>query len=204
MKLAILVVFLLLNRTMSLMSLSSILGDVNQFVSKIVEKVPIDLTKYELDHICYRCSTKESYIDILKALAKYGDTLVEGMIGNRPISIIKLFEPIKCQEGFTISCIEIPAPKQGSPYAEGLEHAEFVIGTDIDDAHDNTLLKKMIEQYSSIKFDTRAIDKEINADIALQVDDTTSIKFHVSPIYKVVEIEKKNNLVIPVPVNYFD
>jgi predicted metalloenzyme YecM len=140
---------------------------------------------------------------MLKALApKYGVILVEGMIGNRPISIIKLNEPIECR-GFSIACVEIPSPKEGSPYPEGLEHAEFVIGEANDDPSDNRLLKQMIETYSSIKFDTRAINKDINADISLQVDDT-SIKFHVRPIYEIVEIERKNNLVVKVPDGYFD
>ena len=76
----------LLSLTISLNMLSKlslILGDIESFISNIKKKVPdsIQLNNYELDHICYRCSTKESYKSILKQLEEYGDSLVEGMIG---------------------------------------------------------------------------------------------------------------------------
>jgi hypothetical protein len=34
--------------------------------------------------------------------------------------------PLK-QGGYSVSCIEVPSPKQGAPYKSGLEHAELVV-----------------------------------------------------------------------------
>ena len=48
------------------------------------------------------------------------------------------------------------------------------------------------------------MDNDINADISLEIDDKISIKFHVRPIYEIVNIEKNENLVIKVPKDYFD
>ena len=120
-----------------------------------------------------------------------------------PFSIISLYQPIECN-GFNIRCVEIPCPKIGRSYNDGLEHAEFVIGKENDDPHDSRLLKEMISKYPKLQFDSRALNKDINADISLEIDSITSIKFHVRPIYEIVDIEKKSNLVIPVPSNYFD
>lgn len=194
-----------LSRRFKMLSkLSLILGDIETFIINIKVKAPksLPLSNYEMDHICYRCSSKELYKEKLKQLNEFGDSLVEGMIGGRPITILKLYEPIECQ-GYQIHQLEIPCPKVGSYYEDGLEHAEFVIGNINDDPHDNRLLQEMIKEYPDIKFDTRAIDKDINADISLKIDDTTSIKFHVRPINEIVEYEKKHNIVIPVPANYF-
>ena len=191
--------------SLTMSSISSILGDVDSFITNIIQKVPeIDLKSYECDHVCYRCSTNKIYLQKIKELTPaLGYLLVEGMIGSRPISIISLHEPIK-SNGFCIRCIEIPCPKLGRPYVDGLEHAEFVIGTEHDDPRDTQLLKKMILKYPTLKFDSRALDKDINADISLEIDSNTSIKFHVRPIYEIVSIEKRNQLVVPVPANYFD
>ena len=115
---------------------------------------------------------------------------------------MKLNEPIECQ-GFSINNLELPCPKIGSVYESGLEHAEFVIGNINDDPHDKILLKQMIERMPDLKWDIRGIDKDINADISLKLDERTSIKFHVRPINEIVEYEKQNNIVIPVPIDYF-
>jgi len=186
-------------------SLSSILGDVDSFINNIVQKVPqIELTSYECDHICYRCSTKEIYLQKIRELKLFGEVLVEGMIGGRPITIINLDKPIE-SNGFHIKCIEIPCPKEyNHSYKDGLEHAEFVIGKENDDPHNSLLLKDFMIKFPSLKFDSRALEKDINADISLEIDSNTSIKFHVRPIYEIVNFEKLNQLVIPVPANYFD
>ena len=49
----------------------------------------------EMDHICYRCESKEEYLFIISSLIKYGELLVESMIGGRPISVILLTQPIR-------------------------------------------------------------------------------------------------------------
>jgi predicted metalloenzyme YecM len=53
--------------------------------------------------------------------------LSEAMIGGRPISTFRF--KIESQ-GYTVSCVEIPAVKPNSPYQTGFEHVEFVIGNE--------------------------------------------------------------------------
>jgi predicted metalloenzyme YecM len=87
-------------------------------------KLPgIDL---EMDHVCFRCSTRDEYLDVKRRLAPFGTPLEEGMIGGRPILIFLLEEPIVFR-GWRISCLEIPCPKPGRSHSHGLEHVEFVI-----------------------------------------------------------------------------
>ncbi len=53
------------------------------------------------------------------------------MIAGRLISILHLHEPYTFGDR-EIACVELPAPKAGSPYKEGWEHAEFVTKEPLD------------------------------------------------------------------------
>lgn len=191
--------------SLTMTSLTSIIGNYEPFLNNIIVKLSpeINIYQYQIDHICYRCESKQSYKQKCRELQDFGETLVEGMIGGRPISIIKLHSPIECL-GFKITCLELPCPKIGSSYKEGLEHAEFVIGEINDDPFNNEKLIQFIDDHKNLKFDTRAINKDINADVSLDINDDVSVKFHIRPIDEVVRLEKKNNLVVPVPDDYFE
>ena len=82
---------------------------------------------FEMDHVCYRVETNASYDAKRAALLSLGVLLTETNIGGRPIAMIQLHEPIR-HAGFEVACVELPAPKPGRHYAEGLEHAELVVG----------------------------------------------------------------------------
>ena len=113
----------------------------------------INVTGLESDHVCYRVESVEKYTQLKDDFIAQGhELLVEGMIGGRPISTLKLKEPIRVQINskvllskssneddnndennatkieFVVSCVELPQPKPGRPYDEMLEHVEFVIG----------------------------------------------------------------------------
>ncbi|CAE7823154.1 unnamed protein product, partial [Symbiodinium microadriaticum] len=91
------------------------------------------------------------------------------MIGGRPISTYELNDPIQHQE-WSVRCIEVASPKpgRGSSHGHGLEHAEVVVGADIDSPlHSQALLQAFMAAYPEIHFDTRALDKELNADVSI-------------------------------------
>lgn len=107
---------------------------------------------------------------------EYGTLLVENKIGGRAISTFKLHEPIIFGER-KIWCIELPSPKEGSFYPEDYEHVEFVIDKDFD-----TFMKS----YPQIHFNTKALSKEINADIRIKYDGF-SVKFHHNTLEYVIK-----------------
>eukprot|EP00591_Stephanopyxis_turris_P017004 CAMPEP_0195533180 /NCGR_PEP_ID=MMETSP0794_2-20130614/39980_1 /TAXON_ID=515487 /ORGANISM="Stephanopyxis turris, Strain CCMP 815" /LENGTH=105 /DNA_ID=CAMNT_0040665627 /DNA_START=129 /DNA_END=443 /DNA_ORIENTATION=- len=87
------------------------------------------------DHVCYRTETIEEYNELVDALKGPGtssgkvELLIEGCIGGRSIATFRLLAQggVMTKHGL-VNVVEIPAPKEGSPYKSGLEHAEFVIG----------------------------------------------------------------------------
>jgi len=161
---------------------TDLLGDIDQFIEKTIttlNKDGVDVSNYELDHICYRVDSIERYKEYQNELSQLGTLLSETEINGRQISTYKLAEPICFQER-KINLVELPSPKEGSPYPEGLEHAEFVIPDEFE-----IFMKK----YPNIKFDLRDIDKKINPDIKIKYAGF-SVKFHHKPLEYIIKYEQ--------------
>ena len=146
------------------------LGSPNIFISNIfsrLEENKIDVSNYQLDHICYRVETWERYLQLTKVLANKGELLAETMIGGRPIASFLLEKPF-FYKNRSINCIELPSPKEGSPYREGFEHVEFVIDLPFEE---------FIQKYPSLNFKTKGMNKAVNADISIKFPEGV-VKFH--------------------------
>ena len=193
--------------------IGAIIGDYQAFIDDVVSQLSaagLDITAFEMDHICYRCETLEEYVRICGLLeSKYGTSLGQPIVGGRPINTIRLHCPL-VHGVFSVGCLEIPSPKDGSFYSSGLEHAEMVIGSISDSAlgaESKAVLERFVAQCKEggfkLPFDTRAINKAINPDVSVELNHASSrteqngklsVKFHVRPLMEVVELEHKMEL----------
>ena len=151
-------------------SFNSIFPSPTPFLDQIfhhLQEDQLDVSSYELDHLCYRVESIERYTELKEVCHKLGSLLSETLINGRPIATFKLQEPILYQ-GRAIKLLELPSPKPGSPYAEGFEHVEFVIDEDLD---------SFIARYPQLTFDTKGMKKAINPDVRLAYG-PLSVKFH--------------------------
>ena len=164
----------------------------------------IEINDKQIDHVCYRVETVQEYLSIKSILLKHGILLTESMIQGRPISTIYLNTPINFRN-WVIPCVELPYPKENSYYASGWEHLEIVISEQEQRSCMNSAsdLREFMRKYPDINFDTKAINKEVNADISIKISDNTSIKFHCMPLNEVCQFEKSHDLIIPVPIDFF-
>ncbi len=156
-----------------------IIWDYTAFLDKVfslLERDKIDVSNYELDHICYRVETEERYEGIKKIFLEESELLSEIIIGGRMISTFKLKVPL-LYHNREMTVIEIPAPKGNSAYSEGLEHIEFVIDKSFED------FKQM---YPDIKFKTDAESKDINPDTQIKYKNC-SVKFHHNTLEYVIK-----------------
>lgn len=158
----------------------------------------------EIDHVCFRIETLGEYRTIVARMKEYGTIIADSMINGRPITTVKLQEPI-VYSNWKISCIELPCPKTGSHYPRGWEHIEVVIGdTENGCLNNKTLLETFILSHTTIEFDRRAIDKDVNADVSMTTSNKIfSVKFHVRPLYEVCAFESLHGFTVPVPEDYF-
>jgi predicted metalloenzyme YecM len=160
-------------------SIETLLGDATPFLEKLfasLEHEKVDVSKYESDHICYRTETNDRYEELKQKLSEFGTLLTETRIGGRMISTFKLSAPIVFGNR-KIWCFELPSPKEGRFYPEGYEHVEFVI--DIS-------FKKLMDMYPDVKFDTRAISKDVNSDVSISYEGF-AVKFHHNTLEYVIK-----------------
>ena len=132
-----------------------------------------------LDHFCYRVGSMERFVELRRALDAASTLLGESIIAGRVIATYRLREPFLF-EGRRIDVVELPAPKPGSPYPEGFEHAEFVVEEE---------LLAFTEKYPDLPWDLSGSTKPFNAEVRLRFDGI-SVKFHRQPLAKVIELER--------------
>ena len=168
-------------------------------VAKSLGALGIDLSDCTPDHVCWRTETLEEYNNLVAALRASESLctlLVEAAVGGRLISTFRMAEAIGVLNGrHSIALLEIPAPKDGRHYTQGLEHVEFVIPSTakispMSDAHHRHYLQLWMDKYASLNWNTKAFSKSINPDVSLSLDCTCCVKFHLVSLEKVIEFEK--------------
>ena len=166
----------------------------------------LDVSKLMADHVCYRTDSIEQYTALVEALRSASEVyteLIESEIGGRPIATFKLSKPLISEDGsHLVNVIEIPSPKEGSPYPAGLEHIEFVIGdgshsSPINNDVHQTAFVSWMEKYPAVHWNTKAKDKECNPDISTKIEladfGSVSVKFHLISLENVIKFELARN-----------
>jgi uncharacterized protein len=150
-------------------------------LNTLLDEAGIKRTKLAmLDHIAYRVETFERYEELMQQLSKLAILRGVTEVAGRPIATFEFHDYLEV-EGWTIPCLELPAPKKESPYPEGLEHAEFVvIGS----------LRAFIARHNDLPFDTKAMNKTLNPELGLKVSGC-SVKFHEAQLGAIVGIEER-------------
>ena len=63
-------------------------------VFKELAAISLDVSTFELDHICYRVATRKRYDYLSRELARDNELLSESMINQRPVANFVLNEPL--------------------------------------------------------------------------------------------------------------
>lgn len=166
---------------------NEILGDYDAVVANINRGLSeAGIGRHELtllDHLCYRTESLDVYHQKVKEFSALGRNLGEMVVERRPIATIALKNIIETG-GWVIPFLEIAAPKEGSPYPEGLEHAEFVTVKLVED---------FAKDHEDLEFKTDAMDRPINPELKLR-SHGISVKFHQLSLGASIEAEKKLGL----------
>lgn len=162
--------------------MNNILGDYESFIRTLSQGLKErGITRDELsmmDHICYRVETLERYSELLRLFQPEAVLLGEQEVGGRMIATLEFKKYLRVDD-WTIPYLELPAPKEGSPYSEGLEHVELVVIGSLD---------HFIDRHSDLSFSLKGMSKKINPEAGLK-DGAFSVKFHEQQLGAVVRIE---------------
>ncbi|MFZ1360653.1 MAG: VOC family protein [Candidatus Saccharimonadales bacterium] len=133
----------------------------------------------QLDHLCYRVEDEQGYERMKRTLARAAVLRAETDVQGRSIAIFELHEHIQSR-GWVIPYIELPAPKDGSLYPEGLEHAEFVV---------HGSLAAFQRRHHDVPFDIKEMHRPINPELSLK-NNRAAMKFHTVQLGAVVNLEQ--------------
>lgn len=161
-----------------------IIGKYEAFIEGIgagLRRLGIDRAELSMmDHICYRVETQARYQEMLARCATIGTLLGESEVSGRMIATFE-FDEYPQAAGWTVPYLELPEPKEGSPYEEGLEHAELVVVGS---------LERFIKRHDNLAFNYKGMNKAINPEVGLKTEGI-SVKFHEQQLGAVVRIEKQ-------------
>lgn len=162
--------------------IENVIGNYMEFLERVfahLEDLKIDVSAYELDHLCYRVESLVRYEVQKAALLKWGKVLTEADVNGRPIATFQLDIPLRFRER-TISVIELPAPKHGKTVIEGLEHIEFAVGEEFTE---------LPSLYPALTWNKAGAQKKLNPELEIALAPNLAVKFHPLPLSKVIEIE---------------
>lgn len=167
--------------------IEEVLPSPKPFLQKLFAAIPPALHHLAVDHICYRVDTPKAYALLRDHLLAAGhELLAESLIGGRSIATFRLLTPVRFA-GQSIRLLELPAPKAGSPYPAGYEHAEMVTDRPLPE-FEGWLLKQT--HYTAKDLDRSGRRKSLNADLRVRLADGLSIKFHEQSLDEVIRIER--------------
>lgn len=111
--------------------IQNLIGDYQAFFSDLLyrmKEVGIYIIGMPMSHLLYRTVTVPEYIKLRDELKKHCSEFVETQFNGRAVSIIILSEPLLLEGGFTVTMIELPAPRSAHMYPSGLESIGVTVG----------------------------------------------------------------------------
>lgn len=160
-----------------------IIGDYEEFIRNISDgltNLGIDRSEIAMmDHLCYRVETQDRYKHFKTLMSGRATLLTETEVSGRNISTFE-FNDYLAVDDWVVPYLELPEPKKGSPYPEGLEHAELVVIGSLD---------RFIGRHRDLDFDHKAMGRGINRELVLKTK-SISVKFHEQSLGSVIAIEK--------------
>lgn len=153
------------------MGIEKLIGDYQAFFSDLLNRLKrsgVSISGMPISHLLYRVVTIEEYETLRDQLITFCSEFVETQFNDRAVSILILKEPLMLEDGFTVSMIELPAPRSVHMYPTGLESIGVVVGNS---------LPSFIERYKNVL--TGVKDHGIHCQPAfITFDNEKTVKFY--------------------------
>ena len=171
--------------------------DFEQKIHTLAQRLDLNLSEYEIDHLSLRVNTEQAAQAWLALLLKQGSVLRDNVVNGRVIYLTQLNEPI-CFVGQWVDVVELPLLKDKHYPQETWEHIEVVVPFWANETADEWVarIKKSFlrNQFSdlTVKASKPKASGEIldNLSVAVSFFDKTHnhtcIKFHPYSIKKII------------------
>lgn len=115
-------------------AIKDILGDYQAFAADLfcrLDELQIDVTGLPIVQLLYRVETQSEYESVRDQLKPHCKQYVETLFNGRAVAILVLKEPLYLERGFSVSVIELPAPRAVHMYPTGLESLGIYVGKEL-------------------------------------------------------------------------
>lgn len=113
------------------MSIEHLIGDYKSFfvdLNRRSKEVGIDMHGMPMSHLLYRVREISEYETLRDQLKFFCREFVETQFNGRAVAVLVLEKPLVLEDGFSVSVIELPAPRAVHMYPSGLESIGVVLG----------------------------------------------------------------------------
>lgn len=139
--------------------------------------------QWEIDHLCYRADSEDSYQNLKSQISSYAKLLIESPVNGRLISTFELQKPVRFED-FEIYLVELPAPKKGKVVASGFEHVEVVCDQEFE------VIKK---KYPQAEWNEGGRKKVFNPELEMVLG-SRNLKFHHLSLESVIRFENQTKI----------
>jgi len=163
-------------------NIEKIIGNYQEFFSDLLsrmKKVGINIQGMALSHLLYRTATIPEYEELRDELKNYCSEFVETQFNDRAVSILILEKPLLLEDDFTVSMIELPAPRSVHMYPSGLESIGVIVGKQ---------LPEFINQYDHVLTGVKDHGKHCQPAFITFDNDKTS-KFYDISLREIVRLQ---------------
>src|SRR5580658_7880728 len=111
-------------------NIEKIIGDYQSFFSDLLHRMKksgINIAGMPMSHLLYRTTTLPEYETLRDELKVFCSEFVETKFNDRAVSMLILSNPLLLEDGFTVSMIELPAPRPVHMYPSGLESIGVIV-----------------------------------------------------------------------------
>src|ERR1041385_4148320 len=112
-----------------------IIGDYRAFAAMQRDRLVsrgVDIAPRPLSHLAVRVADWDLYVHQRTLLERHARANRENVWNGRPISLIRLHEPLDVLDGPPVSLSELTPPVHQRVYRMGLEHLGVVVGEDVE------------------------------------------------------------------------
>ena len=142
----------------------------------------------DIDHICYKCSSKEEY-EIIRCFFEYDDIFIyQSIFSKRRISIIRFLDPLKSICG-DVHCLELSDQKPDGSQGSKVDHIEPVPKT--------ISYEEMLGRFSKLELPIEENIKPHHSTHYIVLPNGIKLKFNNEPLIPKIyrdEMVIKNNL----------
>lgn len=139
-----------------------------------IDKMGIDVSRFELDHIAYTAATKDEYEILREEILQMGKLVGEDIVDGRRVGVVRLNKELAYKERQILG-VELIEPVADKSKESRLDHIEFVIPVGFT---------TLMDLYPNVSWDISSMNRAEYPHLKVK---GLQVKFHELSIFDTIE-----------------